>query len=186
MTCRQLAADVIDHARGVALDARRLVSVADHLRSCAACAALSERERAMSRALRRLADAQPVSPASDRRLEALIASFDARRRRPRRITIGVGLSVAASALIVAGLSVGWNARVPAPSKPAVAPAPAETIASPERSRGESFVLLAGASALPRFERGEVIRVEIASPEGAIQADVLVGQDGLARAVRLVN
>ena len=140
----------------------------------------------MSRALRRLADAQPAPSASDRRLEALVASFDAPRGKSRRITIGVGLSVAASALIVAGLSVGWNARVPAPSKPAVAPAPAETAASPEHSRGDSFVLLAGASALPRFERGEVIRVEIASPEGAIQADVLVGQDGLARAVRLVN
>jgi predicted anti-sigma-YlaC factor YlaD len=178
MTCRQLAPDVIDHSRGIALDPRRLATVTDHLQNCAACGALSERERAMSRALRGLADAQPAPSVSDRELEALVASFDAPRGKSRRIAIGVGLSVAASALIVAGLTVGWNAWVLAPSKPAVAPAPAET--------ADSFVLLAGASALPRFERGEVIRVEISSPEGAIQADVLVGQDGLARAVRLVN
>jgi len=50
----------------------------------------------------------------------------------------------------------------------------------------AFVVLPGAGALPRFEHGEVIRVEIPSPEGSIQADVLVGQDGLARAVRFVQ
>jgi hypothetical protein len=32
----------------------------------------------------------------------------------------------------------------------------------------------------------VIRVEIPSPDGLITADVLVAQDGLARAVRLVE
>ena len=62
-----------------------------------------------------------------------------------------------------------------------------------------FVVWSGASALPRFESGELIRVDI--PEsalsllglwpsgprnGVIHADVLVGQDGLARAVRLVQ
>jgi hypothetical protein len=62
-----------------------------------------------------------------------------------------------------------------------------------------FVVLSGASAGPRFESGELIRVEIpesvlplvglwpsASRDGVIHADVLVGQDGLARAVRLVQ
>jgi hypothetical protein len=62
----------------------------------------------------------------------------------------------------------------------------------------AFVVLPGAAALPRLESGRVIRIEIPESElrsvglwpavqgGAIQADVLVGQDGLARAVRLVQ
>jgi len=60
------------------------------------------------------------------------------------------------------------------------------------------VILPGATALPRLESGRVIRIEIPEAElssvglwppmhaGAVQADVLVGQDGLARAVRLVQ
>ena len=61
-----------------------------------------------------------------------------------------------------------------------------------------FVIPAGASAWPRFESGELIRIDIPDsvlpelglwprPSGgrAIQADVLVGQDGLVRAVRFV-
>jgi hypothetical protein len=61
-----------------------------------------------------------------------------------------------------------------------------------------FVVLPGANALPRLESGRVIRIEIPESElssvglwpsmhaGVVQADVLVGQDGLARAVRLVQ
>ena len=43
-----------------------------------------------------------------------------------------------------------------------------------------------ASALPRFDHGELIRVEIPSPAGAIQAEVLIRQDGLARAIRVIQ
>jgi anti-sigma factor RsiW len=179
MTCRQLVPDVIDHARGIVLDPRRREQVTNHLRSCASCAALAERHRGMSTALGRLAREQQVPEASDRQLQQLLASFDAPRARPGRPAVGVGLSLAASVLIVAGLAVGWKGAVPAPPAPAAAPVSIDTSDS-------AFIPLAGASALPRFERGEVIRVEIPSPEGAIQADVLVGQDGLARAVRLVQ
>jgi hypothetical protein len=94
----------------------------------------------------------------------------------------VELSLAASVLIVAGLSVGWKSEAPQPAAfekiaaTAVSPANAET----------GFVVLPGAQALPRLESGQVIRVELPSAGGAIQADVLIGQDGLARAVRWVQ
>jgi hypothetical protein len=130
----------------------------------------------MSMALRRLAEDEALPAPDDRRLETLLAAFDARLARPRRISVGVGLSLAASILIVAGLSIGWKVGDPAP--PATSPAPA--------SADAQFVLLPGANALPRFEHGQVIRVEIPSSDGIIRADVLVGQDGLARAVRLVQ
>ena len=50
----------------------------------------------------------------------------------------------------------------------------------------SFVAVPDAGALPRFDHGELIRVEIPLPSGPVQAEVLVGQDGFARAVRVVD
>jgi len=59
----------------------------------------------------------------------------------------------------------------------------------------------GAGSLPRFESGQLMRVELPASvvlslglrpsrplrnDGTVQTDVLVGQDGYARAVRLVQ
>jgi hypothetical protein len=191
MNCRQLKLDVIDFARGVALAPSRAVAVECHLRECASCAAVVERQRAISVALRRLAD-QKVPALNATRLNSLMAAVGRRRGRSRPATIAVGLSVAASILIVVSLSVGVTREAPPHSSETAAaltqPGTPET----------GFVVLPGAAALPRLESGRVIRIEIPESElsavglwraargGAIQADVLVGQDGLARAVRLVQ
>jgi anti-sigma factor RsiW len=177
MSCRQFIPDVIDRARGLALDPARLDALGSHLRSCTSCAALAERQSAVSSALRRLAHEQTLATSSEHALRKLLASLDAPRPRRRGMSVGVGLSLAASVLIVVGLSVGWK-KEPTSRLAALTP--------PSAPGDETFVAIAGASALPQFERGEVIRVEIPSAGGAIQADVLVGQDGLARAVRLVQ
>jgi hypothetical protein len=64
----------------------------------------------------------------------------------------------------------------------------------------AFVPWPGAAALPAFESGEIVRTELPvtvlpllglQPAAAVRsrtvpADVLIGQDGLARAVRLAN
>ena len=74
------------------------------------------------------------------------------------------------------------------------------IPTPVRSRGArhadfrpekapdstEFVAWPGATAWPPFESGELIRVDIPTDAGVVQADVLVGQDGFARAIRLVR
>ena len=52
------------------------------------------------------------------------------------------------------------------------------------SAATEFVAWPGAAAWPPFESGELIRVELAFENGVVEADVLVGQDGFARAVRL--
>jgi predicted anti-sigma-YlaC factor YlaD len=192
MTCRELTFDVIDFARGVALDPAREATLENHLRLCESCAGLVERERAMSVALQRLAAAQ-VPVLNPVRLKALLASFDRPRARSRQARIAVGLSLAASVLIVVSLSVGVQ-RQTVPGAPRTV---AETLA-PATSADTAFMVLPGADALPRLESGRVIRIEI--PEsalssvglwppahaGSVQADVLVGQDGLARAIRLVQ
>jgi anti-sigma factor RsiW len=208
MTCRQLKSDLIDLARGAAVDPSREAALESHVRACSPCAVLLERQRAMSDALRRLASEQRVPALNSRQLNTLLAAFGRPRGRSRPATIAVGLSLAASVLIVASLSVGLQRQASAPdSSPVVAVTPASPTSaetpfdvaqgSPERSRGTAFVVLPGAEALPRLESGRVIRIEITESEltavglwpahaGAVQADVLVGQDGLARAVRLVQ
>jgi anti-sigma factor RsiW len=193
MTCRQLQSDLIDLARGAVLDPSREAALESHVRACAPCAVLLERQREMSDALRRLASEQRVPALNSRQLNTLLAVFGRPRGHSRPATIAVGLSLAASVLIVASLSVGLQRQASAPdSSPVVAATPA----SPT-SAETTFVVLPGAEALPRLESGRVIRIEIPESEltavglwpahaGAVQADVLVGQDGLARAVRFVQ
>ena len=182
MTCRQLTPDVIDFARGIALDQPRDAVVAEHIRSCATCAALAERERAMSAALRLVARDEHVPEQNDVRLGRLLAIFDAPRQARSRVKLVVELSLAASVLIVAGLSVGWKSEA---LKPAVSEKPAATAVSPVNA-DSAFTVLPGADALPRFEHGQVIQVDIPGAAGVVHAEVLIGQDGLARAARLVQ
>jgi len=75
-------------------------------------------------------------------------------------------------------------------------------AKPKRPSTDSrFVMWPGADELPRFESGQLMRVELPASvvvslglrpprplrmDGTVQTDVLVGQDGYARAVRLVQ
>jgi anti-sigma factor RsiW len=195
MTCRQLKSDAMDFARGAVLDRRREAALERHVRSCPRCAALVERQRAISSALQGLARERGLPAMNPRQLNSLLAAFDRPRARSRRATIAVGLSLAASVLIVVSLSVGVKREAPAPGS---SEAVAATLAPPTGADG-AFVVLPGATALPRLESGRLIRVEIPESElssvglwpptqtgGAIQADVLVGQDGLARAVRFVQ
>ena len=89
MTCRQLTSRCDRFARGVRARAvARMRAVPDHLRSCASCAALVERERAMSRALRRLARERRPVPAlnGEAGCRLLAASMYGRAPRSRRAT----------------------------------------------------------------------------------------------------
>jgi hypothetical protein len=66
-------------------------------------------------------------------------------------------------------------------------------------RATGFVAIPGAAGLPAFESGEIVRVEVPLASlptygieilpdvqtDVIEADLLVGQDGQARAIRLV-
>ena len=67
-------------------------------------------------------------------------------------------------------------------------------------RPSGFVALPGSTGLPQFESGTIVRMELpvaslptygidispAADDKPIQADVLVGQDGQPRAMRLIN
>jgi hypothetical protein len=74
---------------------------------------------------------------------------------------------------------------------------------PQRPRAHEapqFVPIPGAAGLPDFESGTIVRMALqiaslpvygvdissATADGPVEADVLVGQDGQARAIRLVT
>jgi len=155
-----------------------------------------DEQRAMA-ALRHLAR-HTVTPEIDRTREAqLLAAFDAAPRLRRSASWWwwvSGLATAATALIVIGALPDPGRRV-RPSSAETTPA----VQPPREAAVGDFVAWPGSAGLPPLESGELVRVELpvsvlptlglrppASHKPAVTADLLVGQDGLTRAVRLVD
>jgi len=96
-------------------------------------------------------------------------------------------------------------RINVPQAPATPPRPRPPATRPPAPRPadarlNEFVPLPGAFALPDFESGRIVRMEVpltglpafgidlvpdAAP-AAVEADFLIGQDGLPRAIRLAS
>ena len=142
------------------------------------------REQELLDRLRALATAEAQRVASPGVRVRVMKAWDARQdafRTPRRASLRVWLPVAASLTIVVGLMVGSIRQPPASGGKLTA-----SDAVNHDVVEHSVLTVSDASVLPRFDHGELIRVEIASPAGAIQAEVLIGQDGLARAIRVIR
>ena len=129
----------------------------------------------------------PIDPARE---QALLAAFDAHWAQPRpgpsRWSWGT-----AAALTVA--IVGLNLMVVS-NTPRVDPVPADAAFDTE-----GFLPWPGAEAWPPFESGTLVRVDLpvsallamglpapSSNVSMVQADIVIGQDGYARAVRFVQ
>jgi hypothetical protein len=138
--------------------------------------------------LRATTDVPPVDAESER---ALLAAFDAHWAQPRRVirrTTWVWTAAAASMALALGLG-----RIVVNDTTSI------DTSMPERASLADFVPWPGADALPPLESGELLRIDLpraalpalglsAPPSTAIvvAADIVIGQDGLARAVRLVQ
>lgn len=148
-------------------------------------------ESAGRNALAALARADAGQRASAATERAVIAAFDA-HHAPTRSQWRSWSALAAALVLVVGLAAAWRtARTTAEVGGSIG---AASYADSE------FVAWPGAAALPRFESGQLVRTELPasvlpllgiSPadipaSGRVTADVLYGQDGLERAVRLVN
>ena len=220
MSCHTIEPHIVDLARGVTSD--QDAQLARHVLGCPSCAGRLEQERAMSAALRRLADDLEEPAADPQRELALLALFDQAvlRPRPQAAHAPAWAWIAAAVLAFAAV-LTWNLAV-APSAPVGTPPAAgvvpETrqaqaldsaapitateppISSPVRPRGvqnadlrldesadsTEFIAWPGAAAWPPFESGKLIRIDIPTDAGVLQADVLVDQDGVARAIRVVQ
>jgi hypothetical protein len=187
MTCGDHDLTVMDIARGVPVDGGAREAALSHARECPRCAALLRDQQALSRGLRAMAaDVEiPASAGLERRLVERIREDRDARSEPLWQT---ALKVAAAVILVAAALVGAWRDLNRAQRPAPPP------------RAPEFVLWPGAAALPPFESGELVRTELpvsalpvlgieapANPAASrVKADLLVGQDGLVRAVRLAN
>lgn len=167
-------------------------------------------DRDLALALRRLDEALVVPAVDPAREAALMAAFDAAQaRRPspagaRHYWFMAGLAAAAAVLMAAGLGPILTGRHRPPidedrraqgsigsTLPGIQPGP--------RPPSE-FVIVPGASTLPAMESGSLVRIDVpvamlpslgltppqANRTASVRADLIVGQDGLTRAARLVD
>lgn len=161
-------------------------------------------------ALRRLDDSVDVPPIDPVREAALMAAFDAAmtqvappRRSRRMVWAMAGLATAATLLIAVGLGpvrAGRHGPLPGGNTGLHKPLSSSPRGVPlEPQPPSDFVMVPGAAALPPMESGELVRMLVpvsmlpslgvappASSVTRVRADLIVGQDGLTRAVRLVD
>jgi hypothetical protein len=161
---------------------------------------MSEHSQELMDALQGLAAAGPRE-ASPRVEQQLLKNFRTRAQRRRLAIWGSAAAVFAAVAATAATILLWN-PVHVPLQPAAAVA--QQIASDPETAGDdasaSFYPLPDADALPPVEASMVVRVQMSGSSlrllgypvdvnlGAepVQADVLLGQDGLARGVRLIQ
>jgi len=179
-SCTEFAGSLMEVARG-RVSAVEQEAVQAHVRSCAECAWLLEEQRALQNMLN-LASTEAV--AEDPKITArVLAEFDRRaalRVPPKRSVRWVWAAGLAAAIT---LGVVWNLR----------PGPV-----PVARRDEApFVTIPYTIPLAPEERAMVVRmripvtalwaagfhVRVLDPSATIDADVVVSQDGRARAIR---
>ncbi|MBZ5611868.1 MAG: hypothetical protein LAP38_26710 [Acidobacteriia bacterium] len=171
---------------------------------------MKENERELLDGMRALAASEPRE-APQRVEQLLLARFRARSKRRRAElwgSVGAGIAaVAAATALVFWLAPPRSQQAPA-DRAAVNPAGATQPAAEMQVENAvvrtdeiaaSFYPLPVADELPPLETGMVVRVQLPmsslrlmglpvgeDPGETVQADVLLGQDGLARGVRLIQ
>ncbi len=194
MKCHEFASGIVDLARGVAGEPAAEAALREHIADCDECAARLRREERLTAGLRALSRGMEAPDSGG--LEArLLERFDLERESAVRGAVRLDRWYAAAAVLVMvlGLAAAWRTIR---AQPGAGAAPA----SQAQEDGTAFVPWPGAAALPDFESGQLVRTELppsvlpllgfemtdAPADGHVVADVLYGQDGLARAVRLVK
>ena len=116
-----------------------------------------------------------ASPAAEQRA---LARFRALRKPRSRVWAYAG-GVAACLVLSLVLGIEWQASQDRPQRAGQA-VPASSLAA------AGFIMLPyGQNDVP-LEQAVIVRVKMESATGSIDADLLVGQDGMARAFRLVE
>jgi hypothetical protein len=161
---------------------------------------MNENDRELLQGLRALAADGPRE-APGHIEEQLRAEFRRHHRRRKMLTWMPVFGVAAAAGIALGLWLHNEKPKPAPVPTVVAAqavAPVAPVGDEESDAG--FYPLPEAEALPAVENAMVVRVQLPvsslqlmgvpvseeRADASVQADLLLGQDGLARGVRLVQ
>lgn len=190
-----------------------------HLRECSACAALWEKQRALTDGLRTVAREWSCLQAPQRVEGRLTAAFRShaglgRKPRPERLWVPAAAWFAAAAALIALAMFLVSERQPQAPRHAAPRAmelaevqPLRELAGSELGTGEDspysgdeFIPLPNAARIAPNEDVNLVRVEVprstmiglgfeVSAERAaepVQAEVVLGTDGLARAVRFLD
>jgi hypothetical protein len=125
------------------------------------------------------------------RQRELLAAFDQHWARPATFSGRLTWAISTAALVVVAVALNWLV--------VSTPGPADREPAVDVTDLSGFVPWPGATAWPPFESGALVRVTLPVSElpslgltppspavPVVQADVIVGQDGFARAVRLVQ
>lgn len=167
----------------------------------------------LGRALRALADQDAGCQAPARAEARLLGALRTRRRKSAAWRAGLAAAVVITAIVVAA---EWRWTRPSPvlppanvsvavqePKPELAPVPVPRRAArtePARAKEIATDFFPLMDAPPPFERGELVRVTLPASSmrvvglpvreerllDPVQADVLIGEEGMARAIRFVS
>ncbi|HWC97120.1 MAG TPA: hypothetical protein VG456_10230 [Candidatus Sulfopaludibacter sp.] len=178
MMCREYREALMEWARG----AEPAAGLAVHTAGCGECFEFLERQRALSAALRVVAVVE--IPAASGVGGRVMAEFDRGARRSKVRVLGwfAAAGVAAAAALV--LSVTPTRPAPVAAAPDFAqflPIPYTIPLTPE-DRASVVRMEIPVSAL----RAAGFQVQDADPGAMVEADVLVSQDGRARAIRPIS
>ena len=181
-----------------------------HAAECEACARLLREQQALAAALQNVSAAWREIKAPARVEAGLVAAFRAQNRaqaKPQRMWLPVLTWASAAAILIVLASLAMRGREPVTPRPvsrnavqvASLPSAADWDWDSDSANGD-FIPLPNAQQVGENEDVDVVRVEV--PRSAmlavglpvsservtelVQADVMLGADGLARAVRFIN
>jgi hypothetical protein len=214
MSCADFEDDVVDLARDEEPGEAERAEALAHAEECLRCAARLDDERAVTRGLRAFAARTAGAEAPPRIEAALLRALRDPQTLARAGVATASPSRAAELLLLAAAAAILAAIVVVPPRAGSFPDPAPPTATagspPTTAGGEAVVPAAGESAdfvalsygedLRELDSVQVVSVELPRPAlaalgwpgadsaqaGSVKAEVIVGHDGVARAIRFVD
>ncbi|MBZ5591948.1 MAG: hypothetical protein LAP39_06910 [Acidobacteriia bacterium] len=200
MTCREWAVELVEYARSGQLPGAELQN---HMRECAGCNDRWEDELRLSERFQAIRAAAAARQPSTISRQQLMLEFDRAHQGGVHVWLKWALNAAAILLVVVALAYDWRIRHQAAS---LTPKPANSASlatQPELASGGAvdeagFIDVPYALPLASGEFVQVMRTELepaalarmgidvdAADGAEIQADVLLGEDGFPRGVRVL-
>jgi hypothetical protein len=210
MSCEDFEADVLDLVRGEAAGETAREEALAHAEACLRCAGRLEDERAVTSGLRAFAARTAGAEAPPRVEAALLRAFrdpaSAGEERPvggrPSRPVELLLLAAAAAILIAIVMVPPRSDRGHEAVPDVLPAPTTEAAAADAGTGENgeFVSLSYGEDLRELDSLQVVSVELprtaldalgwpaadSAQTESVRAEVIVGHDGVARAIRFVD
>ena len=195
--CRKWTAEIVERVRA---GSQPGADLRQHLRECPHCRERREDEQKLTAQFHALRDAVAARLGADARRSRILAEFDAVHQRPaarpsRLLSWRWALAAAAAVLLIVGAVAARGIyRLPGAGQSTVA-----QVAATADGDNNGFVAIPYAPPLAAGEFVSVVRTEIqptalanmgfyvdAGYASPIPADVVMGEDGVPRAVRLVE